>query len=72
MPKRNIKTINAACLSQPRGIDEEESETNAKEFLCVDLAKEMFPYVTFEKYKMVGKHWEKAIKYIATIKIIEE
>ena len=66
---RKIKTISATCIS--RYDDEGEWRIPIQESLCKELAKQMIPYITFEKYKMVGKHWDGEVKYIATINIIE-
>lgn len=65
---KKIKTITAVCVSIH---DEKEWGLPIKESLCVDLAKEMLPYVTFESYKMVGEPWDGEAKHIATVHIVE-
>lgn len=65
---KQIRTITAVCVSRH---DEEEWRKPIQETLCVDLAKEMIPYVTFETYRMVGEPWCGEAKHIATIKIVE-
>ena len=63
-----IRTITATCISRH---NEEEWRTPIQETLCVDLAKEMMPYVTFETYRMVGEPWDGESKHIATIHIVD-
>ena len=70
--ENKIKTISATCISNPRGNAEEEIEPHIKECLCQQLVKEMFQYITLEKYVMADEPWLGENKYIATIKIIEE
>ena len=69
---KNIRTLNATCVSRARGVSEEELTYNSQEYLCGELAKEMLKYVKFEKYIMIDEPWAGEVKYIATIKIIEE
>lgn len=65
---KKIRTITATCISQN---NEEEWHKQIQEILCVDLAKEMMPYVTFETYRMVGEPWDGESKHIATIHIVD-
>ena len=65
---KKIRTITATCISKH---NEEEWHKPIQETLCVDLAKEMIPYVTFETYRMVGDTWDGEDKHVATVKIIE-
>lgn len=65
---KKIRTITATCISQH---NEEEWHKQIQETLCVDLAKEMMPYVTFETYRMVGEPWDGESKHIATIHIVD-
>ena len=65
---KKIRTITATCISKH---NDEEWYKQIEETLCVDLAKEMIPYVTFETYRMVGDTWYGEDKHIATVKIIE-
>ena len=64
---RQIKTVNAVCISNSKDANEEQ----VIDCLCRDLAKEIIPYIAYEKYKMVGKPWDGEVKYIATIKVID-
>ena len=70
--KRNIRTLNATCVSRVRGVSEEDLTYNSQEYLCGELAKAMFKYVKFEKYIMVDEPWAGETKYIASIKVVEE
>ena len=63
-----IRTITATCISRH---NEEECRTLIQETLCIDLAKEMMPYVTFETYRMVGEPWDGESKHIATVHIVD-
>lgn len=65
---KQIKTINAACISNYK----DQYDDNVKECLCNELAKEIMQYVSFERYIMVGNHWDGETKHVATIKIITE
>ena len=65
---KKIRTITATCISKH---NEEEWRTPIQETLCVDLAKEMMPYVTFETYRMVSEPWDGEAKHIATVHIVD-
>lgn len=65
---KKIRTITATCISRH---NEEEWRIPIQETLCVDLAKEMIPYITFETYRMVGEPWDGEAKHIATIHIVD-
>ena len=65
---KQITTINAVCIS----LHEDQDDNYVKKCLCNELAKMIMPYVSFEKYKMAGEHWDDEIKHFATIKIVEE
>ena len=64
---KQIKTIKAACLSV-----HEERNDSVERCLCMELAKEIMPYVSYEKYEMVGEPWIGEFKHIATIKIVDK
>ena len=69
--KKNIKTINAACIGNSRGLNEEDTQDCVMECLCQELAQQIMPYVSYEKYRMIGEPWEET-KHIATIKIVTD
>lgn len=64
---KQIKTVNAVCIS----LHEDQDDEAVKKCLCRELVKEIMPYVSFEKYKMAGEHWDGEIKHVATIKIVD-
>ena len=68
----SIEEITATCISNP-GLNEEELSSGVKECLCTQLAKEIMPYVSFEKYVYapIDPHFYGEAKYTATIKIVK-
>ena len=68
---RQIKTVNAVCISNSRDVNEEQIQSSVIDCLCRDLAKEIIPYVTFETYRMVGEPWNGEAKHIATVHIVD-
>lgn len=68
--KKQIRTISAACIMQ-RHCDDYHSVENC---LCEQLAKELLPYISIEKYAYAptDPYFYGETKYIATIKIVEK
>ena len=70
--EKRIKTIGAYCISESDDFDNEKVKTSVTNYLCKELAKEMLPYISYEKHTMMGEFWNGEEKHIATIKIIED
>lgn len=66
-----VKTLSANCISRNRGCSESDSEIMAKDCLCNELAKQLLPYINYEKYVIVDEYNDE-IKHVATIKIVDE
>ena len=69
--QEQIVQINAACIGNSRGLNEEHTQDSIIECLCQELAQQIMPYVSYEKYRIVGEPWEET-KHIATIKIVAD
>lgn len=71
---KNIKTITASCIHNSRGNDDIHSQTVIEDCLCQQLAKELLPYVSFEKYVYapVDPTFYGEAKYTGTIKVVEK
>ena len=63
---KQIKKIGAVCISH-----ENQDDNIIKDCLCRELAKEIMPYVSYEKY-VIASDYNKEFKNTATIKIVTE
>lgn len=63
---KQIKKIGAVCIGH-----EKQDDDVIKNCLCRELAKEIMPYVSYEKYA-IASEWGKEFKHTATIKIVTE
>lgn len=70
---KQIQTLKAVCIDNKSDIGE-EIPLGVRDCLCKQLAKELFQYISIEKYAYAPTdplfHGE--IKYIATIKIVDD
>ena len=66
-----VKTLKANCITQNKGVSENDGDLIARECLCNELAKELLPYVYFEKYLIADKY-NHEIKHVGSIKIVAD
>ena len=69
---KQIKTINVSCIKS-RNYDDTKNQAIIEECLCRQLAKELLPYVSIEKYVYAACDplFNGEAKYVATIKVVE-
>lgn len=69
--KKQIRTISAACIMNR--YSDESDKPIVEDCLCGQLAKELLPYISIEKYAYAPTDpcFYGETKYIATIKIVE-
>lgn len=71
---KQIRTITASCIHNSRGYDDIQNQVAIEDCLCKQLAKELLPYISFEKYAYapIDPYFHGETKYIATIKVVEK
>lgn len=68
--KKQIRTIGAACIINK--YTDEPDKSIVEDCLCEQLAKELLPYMSIEKYKYAptDPYFHDEVKYIASIKVL--
>ena len=71
---KRIKTVCVSCIYSVKHSDPIENKKVIESCLCEQLAKELLPYMSYERYKYapLDPYFYGEEKYIATIKIVDD